>query len=160
MDAVGQEARHVVDSYDKVYEARQIAEGAQEAVAASAAVEIGAIGLGALITTLATTVAVDVTGILLASLVAALGLFVIPARRRKAKSELREKVTELRDNLAKSLREQFQREIERSLHGINDAIAPYTRFVRAERGKLQDTQTKLEGIQLELERLKTRIEGL
>jgi small GTP-binding protein len=160
MDAVGQEARHVVDSYDKVYEANQIAEGAQEAVAASAAIEVGAIGLGTLITALATTVAADVTGILLASVIAALGLFVIPARRRQAKAEMSSKVTELRDDLGKSLRNQFNREIERSLHDINEAIAPYTRFVRAERGKLQDTQNKLEGIQLEMDRLKTRIEAL
>ena len=88
MDAVGQESRHVVESYDKESEARQIAEGAQEAVAASAAIEIGAIGLGTLVTALATTVAADVTGILLASLIAAIGLFVIPARRRQAKTEM------------------------------------------------------------------------
>jgi small GTP-binding protein len=160
MDAVGQEARHVIDSYDKVYEANQIAEGAQEAVAASAAIEVGAIGLGTLITALATTVAADVTGILLASVIAALGLFVIPARRRQAKAEMSAKVAELRGDLAKSLNQQFQREIERSLHNINEAIAPYTRFVRAERGKLQETQAKLDAIQTEMERLRTRIEAL
>jgi small GTP-binding protein len=160
MDAVGQEAHHLIDSYDRVYEANLIAEGAQEAVAASAAIEIGAIGLGALITALATTVAADVTGVLLASVIAALGLFVIPARRRQAKAEMNTKVTELRDTLAKSLREQFQREIDRSVHDINDAIAPYTRFVRAERTKLQEIQQKLEGIRTEMERLKARIEGL
>lgn len=160
MDAVGQEARHVVDSYDKVYEATQIADGAQEAVAASAAIEVGAIGLGALVTALATTVAADVTGVLLASVIAALGLFIIPARRRQAKSEMNAKVTELRDNLARSLRAQFQREIDRSLHGINEAIAPYTRFVRAERAKLQETQGTLEKLRTEMEQLKTRIDSL
>ncbi len=160
MDAVGQEARHVVDSYDKVYEATQIAEGAQEAVAASAAIEVGAIGLGALVTALATTVAADVTGVLLASVIAALGLFIIPARRRQAKSEMNAKVTELRDNLARSLRAQFQREIDRSLHGINEAIAPYTRFVRAERAKLTETQVTLEKLRTEMEQLKTRIDSL
>ena len=139
---------------------RQIAEGAQEAVAASAAIEVGAIGLGTLVTALATTVAADVTGILLASVIAAIGLFVIPARRRQAKAEMNTKVTELRDSLSKSLREQFQREIDRSLHDINEAIAPYTRFVRAERSKLQETNEKLENIRTEMERLKTRIEGI
>src|SRR5512133_1767554 len=160
MDAVGQEARHVVEGYDKVYEANQIAEGAQEAVAASAAIEVGAIGLGTLITALATTVAADVTGILLASLIAALGLFVIPARRRQAKAEMRTKVTDLREDLAKSLRNQFHREIQRSVQGINDAIAPYTRFVRAEHGKLEETQYKLETIRTEMDRLTNRIQSL
>ncbi len=160
MDAVGQEAHHVVESYDRVYEARQIAEGAQEAVAASAAIEVGAIGLGTLVTALATTVAADVTGVLLASVIAALGLFVIPARRRQAKNEMNMKVTQLRDNLTKSLRTQFEREIDRSLHAINEAIAPYTRFVRAERTKLQDTKDELEKIRGEMDQLKLRIESL
>jgi len=160
MDAVGQESRRVVESYDKASEARQIAEGAQEAVAASAAIEVGAIGLGTLVTALATTVAADVTGILLASLIAAVGLFVIPARRRQAKTEMQTKVNEMRENLSTSLRNQFTREIERSLHDINEAISPYTRFVRAERTKLQDTQERLEKIKTEIVQLKTRIDAL
>ncbi len=160
MDAVGHESRHVVESYDKESEARQIAEGAQEAVAASAAIEIGAIGLGTLVTALATTVAADVTGILLASLIAAIGLFVIPARRRQAKTEMQNKVNEMRENLSTSLRNQFSREIERSLHDINEAISPYTRFIRAERTKLQDTQGRLEKIKTEIVQLKTRIDTL
>ena len=45
-----------------------------------------ALGLGALVTTLATTAAADVTGVLLAGLMAAVGLFIIPARRRQGKA--------------------------------------------------------------------------
>lgn len=157
MDAVGQEARRVVDTYDKEFEARAIAEGAQEAVAASAALGAGAIGLGTLVTVLATTVAADITGILLASVIAAIGLFVIPARRRQAKNEMSEKIADLRKQLSNSLRSQFQREIERSVNNINDAIAPYTRFVRAERQKLTETNTSLETIKDGLERIKVRI---
>lgn len=160
IDAVGQEARHVVESFNKDREARLIAEGAQEAVAASAALEVGAIGLGTLITALASTVAIDVTGVLLASVLAAVGLFVIPARRRQAKIEMSAKVTGLRERLTNSLRGQFGREIERSLHDINEAIAPYTRFVRAERGKLEETQTRLEEIHADMNRLQARIEEL
>ena len=90
---------------------------AGRAGAASAAIEVGAVGLGTLITILATTMNADVTGVLLASLVAILGLFVIPA-------------------------------------------APYTRFVRAERGRLLDTQTELEKIKDELDRLKVKVEEI
>ena len=160
MDAVGRDARRVVDTYDKVQEAQAIAEGAQAAVAASAALEIGAVGLGTLVTIIATTAAADVTGIVMASAVAALGLFVIPARRRKAKAEMKEKVSELRSQLATSLRTQFEREIERSLQHINEAIAPYTRFVRAERSKLQETQTELGQIQTQLDRLKVKVDEI
>lgn len=160
IDAVGREARHVVDSYDKAYEAQQIAAGAQEAVAASAAIEVGAIGLGALIATLATTAAVDVTGILIASLIAALGFFIIPSKRRMAKAEMAKKVADLRDNLSKSLRTQFDREISHSVQNINTAISPYTRFVRAEREKLSGIQKRLQDIENTLNQLKTRIDNL
>ena len=160
MEGVGREARRVVETYDKTAEAQAIAEGAQTAVAASAALEIGAVGLGTLVTVLATTAAADVTGVLLASVIAAVGLFIIPARRRQAKTEMREKVAALREQLVSSLRTQFSREIERSLRNINEAIAPYTRFVRAERGKLLEMQTELDKIKGELDRLRVSIDEL
>lgn len=158
IEGVGREAQRVVETYDKATEAQALAEGAQAAVAASAAIEVGAVGLGTLITILASTATADVTGILMASALAALGLFVIPARRRQAKNELRDKLAKLREQLSTALRTQFEREIERSLQRINEAISPYTRFVRAEQGKLQDTQARLSEIDAELERLKVEIE--
>jgi small GTP-binding protein len=160
MGAVGREANRVVNTFDKNKEAQALAESAQAAVAASAAIEVSAVGLGTIVTVLATTVAADVTGVLLASAVAAIGLFVIPARRRKAKEELRSKVADLRQKLVKTLRNQFEREIERSLEHINEAIAPYTRFVRAERGKLEEMRTQLAEVQEELERLEARVDGI
>ncbi len=158
MEAVGREARRVVETYDKVSEARAIAEGAQTAVATSAALEISAVGLGTLVTIIATTAAVDVTGIVMAGAIAALGLFIIPARRRAAKAEMKQKISELRAQLAQALRTQFEHEIERSLQHIQEAIAPYTRFVRSERNRLTEAQTSLEALNTQLEKLKVRIE--
>jgi hypothetical protein len=132
---INREAREAVEQYDKSREAHQIAQGAQTAVAAAAALEVGAIGLGTLITILASTVTADVTGIVLASTLAALGFFVLPARRRKAKQEMRQKVTDMKKQLLEGLTTHFQAEIERSLHHIRETIAPYTRFIRAEREK-------------------------
>lgn len=160
IDAVGREAHRVVETYDKDKEAQLIADNAQSSVAALAAVEIGAVGLGALVAILATTAAADVTGVLLASVVAALGLFVIPARRRQAKAEMHEKISTMRDQLIQSLRVEFQREIDRSLQNIQEAIAPYTRFVRAEENKLLETQEELGGIKNDLNRLMVRVEEL
>jgi small GTP-binding protein len=160
MTAVGREAQRVVESYDKSTEAQAIAQGAQEAVAASAVLEIGAVGLGALVAAIASTVAADVTGILLATFIAAMGLIIIPARRRSAKKELREKIAALRQQLITALSTQFEKEIERSLHNIESAIAPYTRFVRAEQSKLLESQATLEKIKNELNRLKISIEEI
>jgi small GTP-binding protein len=158
IDGVGREAQRVVDGYDREAEARIMAEGAQTAVAALAATEIGAVGLGTLIVILATTAAADATGIILASLVAVLGLFIIPARKRQAKAELRGKIANLRQQLSKSLRTQFEHEMERGILNIKDAIAPYSRFVRAEQAKLDDVQSKLSDTNTGLEALKFQVE--
>jgi hypothetical protein len=160
IEIVGREARRVIDTYDKAEEAQAIARGAQTAVAASAALEIGAIGLGAIITMLTTVLAIDVTGVVLAGVVAALGFFVIPARRRRAKAEMRSKVTTVRSQLARSLRAHFTKEVDRSLQHINETIAPYTRFVRAEGDKMQKTQQALQGIKRRSAQLRAQIEGL
>jgi small GTP-binding protein len=160
MEVVGREARRVIDTYDKVHEAQAIAEGAQAAVAASAAIEVGAVGLGTIITILGASMTVDVTGIVMAGAVAALGLFVIPARRRRAKTEMRAKVAAVGAQLVRSLRTHFEREIERSLQHINETIAPYTRFVRAEGEKMRQTQETLESIKRSADRLRTQIEEI
>ena len=157
---MGRETQRVVDTYDRTAEAQKIAAGAQNAVAAAAALEVGAIGLGALITAIATTVAMDVTGILLASFVAALGFFIIPARRRRAKNEMHNKISAMRVDLIEALRNQFKGEIERSIHNINEAIAPYTRFVRAERAKLQEAQSSLNGLKMDYGRVTAQVEAL
>ena len=160
IESISNEAQRIINSYDKDQVSKSIAEDAQLAVAASAALEIGAIGLGTLVAILATSAAADITGILLASMVAVLGFIVIPARRRMAKKELHVKVSELRDQLIETLQNQFLKEIEKSIQKINKAIAPYTRFVRAEQGRLLDTQSEIDRIRSEFEKLKTEIENI
>lgn len=159
LDALGREANRVVETYDKRAESAEMAASAQNAVAASVAVEVGAVGLGALITALATTMAADVTGIVAASLIAALGLFIIPARRRQAKNELHAKLAKLRTDLIQSLRSEFEKEIERSLLRMSEAIAPYTRFVRAETSRSDQVQQELKTASLEIENLRSIIEN-
>jgi len=160
IEGVGRESGRVVENYDMEMEGETIADGARNAVAALAAVEVGALGLGTLVAILATTATADVTGVLLASLMAALGLFIIPAKRRQAKNEMREKITVMREQLVHSLRTQFESEIERSIQKINEAIAPYTRFVRAEQNKLVDTQAELNEIKNGLIRIQVKVEEL
>jgi hypothetical protein len=143
IDAVGREAQRVVDTYDKQREAAAIAEQARTAVTTAAAAGGAALGLGTLVTLAASTAAADVTGLLLASVVAALGFLVIPARRRKAKAEMQEKITALRQRLAAALRTEFERAQEQSGSRIDQAIAPYSRFVRAEHTRWSEARTAL-----------------
>lgn len=158
--SVGKAAQEVVETYNKTYEAQKMAENAQLAVAGTAALGVGAIGLGALVTALATTVAADVTGILAASVMAALGFFVIPARKRAAKKEMAEKVATLSNQLTSSLTTQFDKELKQGFQRITDAIAPYTRFVRAEQDKLEQTKAELTKARQVQGKLRTEIEEL
>lgn len=158
IETVGRAAERAVESYDRDREASQMAESVQMAVAGTALAEAGAIGLGTVVTALASTTFADVTGILAAGTIAVLGLFVIPVRRTQAKRELRQKIAAMRTTLMSSLTAQFEREIQRSLDRIREAVAPYSRFVRGEqerlggiRGELLSIREGLDAIRLQLE---------
>jgi small GTP-binding protein len=143
LESVGREAQRVVETYDRRREATAIADGARVAVAATAAMGAGALGLGALVAAVATTAAADFTGFLAASLIAALGLLVIPAKRRRARAEMREKVTALRARLVDALQTEFKAAGERGAQRLADGIAPYSRFVRAEQSRWTDVQSAM-----------------
>ncbi|MDH7487795.1 MAG: dynamin family protein [Anaerolineae bacterium] len=158
--SVGRAAQAAVRSYDKEKEARQLAESIQTAVAQTALLQVGAIGLGAILVKLLATALADVTGVLAASVVAALGLYIIPARRRRAKKELQQKVNDLRERLSAALTQQFEEELARSLRRIREAMAPYTRFVRGEHEQLQRIEQELLATQNTLRSLRARVQHL
>jgi small GTP-binding protein len=160
LDSVGRAAQRSVETYDKDAEATRMAESVQVAVAGTALVEVGAIGLGAILTHIAVTAAADFTGILAAGTIAVLGFFILPNRRHDAKKELREKIEALRTHLMGSLTGQFDREIEASLRRIDEAIGPYTRFVRSERDRLTEVHGELKSVDEALVRLRSRVEAL
>jgi small GTP-binding protein len=158
LESVRREAQRVVDTYDRRKEARELADAARNAVAAAAAVGAGALGLGTIVTVAATTAAGDVTGILMASVMAAIGFFIIPARRQQAKDQMRRKVSDVRERLAGALRDQFAKEIARSINRIREGIAPYSRFVRAEGENLKEMEKELREILDALGSLRHRLE--
>lgn len=157
---VRREAQRALAGYDQEAEAARLAVGVRDAVASAALLQVGALGLGTVVTMLATTTAVDVTGVLAAGAVSILGLLAIPHHRRKARAELRTKVAAMRRQLMGSLTDQFEREIQASLARIRESIAPYTRFVRAERERLEGLRGELGRLADELARLRARIEAL
>jgi small GTP-binding protein len=157
IDSVGREAQRVVDGYDRQKEASELADGARNAVATAAAVGAGAVGLGAIVTVAASTAAADVTGLVMASVLAAIGFFVIPAKRKKGKDEMRQKIAEVRQRLGDALRAQFKKEIVRATERIRTSIGPYSRFVRAEGEKLESAGKELEAVSSDLASLRGRI---
>ncbi len=83
------------------------------------------------------------TGILAGIAAAALGLLILPTRRRKAKLELEEKLADLRQRLMGGLNEQFDREMRRGTQRIEDTVSPFARFVRAENEKIGGQREQL-----------------
>jgi small GTP-binding protein len=146
IESVGRESQRVVETYDKEREAAAIADQARAAVATAAAAGGAALSLGTVVTLAASTAAADVTGLLVASVVAALGFLVIPARRRKAKREMQQKISDLRERLARALRTEFDRALDQSAARIARAVDPYSRFVRAEQGRWTEARSALSAL--------------
>jgi hypothetical protein len=106
------------------------------------------------------TTLLDITGIIGASAVAALGLYVLPYRRNKVKNELRERINVLRGQLESALERQFEQELTTSIQRIREAIAPYTRFIRVEREKLERIEADLQGARVEVTVLRQGVQTL
>ena len=160
LKSVGRSAREVVDSYDREAEASKLAQEVQRAIVQTAAVEVGAIGLGALLVVVLQTTLLDVTGVLGAGAVAALGLYVLPYRRSKVKEGMRTHIGDLRQRLEIAMTRQFEAELAQSVQRIKEAIAPYTRFVRVEREKLGVLADTLRDAEQQLRQLQHDVRGL
>jgi hypothetical protein len=159
LESVARRTQEEVDRYDLDAEAHELADSVRNAVATVAVAEAGAVGLGALVVAAASTVAVDVTGILAASLLAGLGLFVLPNKRRQAKRDFHAKAEELEERLIEVMREQFEHELARSMDRVREAIAPYTRFVRTQFEHLEQMRTQLTAVDNDMRALRHRIGG-
>jgi hypothetical protein len=159
IDSVARRAQQVVATYDREIEARELSEDVRNAIVATGLAGAGAVGLGALLITVFHTALLDFTGLLAAGAVAAIGLFVLPAKRRQVKREFHDKLADLRERLLDTMRGQFATELDQMLARIRDAIAPYTRFVRAQREQLLTVQRELSDVDVVLGKLKAEIEA-
>jgi hypothetical protein len=159
LEAVRRESQRALEGYDRDVESQRLAESVQVAVASTAALQVGAIGLGTLVTLLAGTTMADVTGLLAAGTLSLLGMLVLPAKRAAAKAELRRKVEEMRVRLMAALTGQFDHELERSVQRIREAVGPYTRFVRAEGDRLTAARQDLQRLRDGLDRLREAVQA-
>ncbi|MHB1133804.1 MAG: dynamin family protein [Chloroflexota bacterium] len=150
-------ARESVGSYDKDYEARELGLSVRTAITQTALAEAGAVGLGAAVVAFATTAAVDVTGILAASLLAGLGLVILPIKRQRAQRDFRKRVEELRANLTDSLTEEFKRALAHTVQDVREALGPYSRFVRTQQERHQESRDRLTALADGIAALRARI---
>jgi hypothetical protein len=156
IQSVGKNAQEVVQRYDRERESEKLALAIQGAVTQTAALEVGAVGIGGVVA-VATTRFLDVTGIVAAAIVAGYGLFILPNRRRKAREQFREKTDSLRKRLGEVVRRQFEVESNRSVERMREAMAPYTRFVRSEHARMTRAGEDLAAFDAETRALKGEI---
>lgn len=160
VDKMGTRVKTVVEGYDQVREASQLAKNVENAVAQTALFEAGAIGLGALVSTALLSSALDITGTIAAGTLAIVGLFVIPYKRKQARENFQQKIVTLRSTLADTLTGTFNRETREAVARLKEHIAPYTRFVHAEQQRMASARAMLAELQHSLTTLKTRIANI
>jgi small GTP-binding protein len=158
LDSVGRVSKDVVASYNREVESRTIANEIQGTFATTALAQAGAIGLGTLVVTLVSSAAADVTGILLATALAVGGFYVIPRKRRQAKLDFERRIQQLATHLKEVLTRQVHLELEQSTARINEAIAPYRRFVQSQQQQLNEARGELVTTEDALLRLRADIE--
>ncbi len=157
IDSIGRSTRLAVESYDQSREAAEMAMAARQAVVNAGLAGVGA-SIGVIIAIVAHTAFLDFTGIFAGIAAAALGLLVLPARKRKAKQEFSEKLTDLRTKLVGNLEQQFEREMRRGAQRIEDTIAPFDRFVRSERDRLTNQQKTMQALSATVSDLTRQLE--
>jgi hypothetical protein len=129
----------------------------REAVTQAFGVNVLALGLGAVLVAVFTTAALDVTGVLTATLFAIAGWLIIPARRRQLIRDLEEKIAKLSTDLSALLAAKFQEQLLRYEQQLLEVIQPYERFLETERAKLERAHTELDAASKEVEALEQRI---
>ncbi len=160
IESVGKTAQTIVETYDRNQEASELAGHVEMAVAQVALVEAGAVGLGALVAFAITSSALDITGILAAGVLAIVGFFIIPYKRKQAKERFKEKMETLREKLLAALTTQFNHEAENGVARMKEGVAPYTRFVRGELDRVEKAQRQLEGVRRRISELSARVERI
>jgi GTP-binding protein EngB required for normal cell division len=156
-DRLRQPVERRLNEFNAEAEAREVVESMREAVTHAFGINVLAVGLGAVVMAVFTTAALDITGLLTATLFAVAGWLLIPARRRRLIRELEEKIATLSTDLSALLSTKFNEQLQRYERELLDVIQPYERFLTTEREKLERGLAELRGVQQETTTLERRV---
>ena len=154
------QAEQRLASFDLNVESRRIIDNAMRAVIQSFGLGAGALGLGYIITSAVSSMALDVTGLTAATMLLVTSFLILPYKRSKAKTEFSHRITELRTTMRESLERESTTEIDRMIRGINSAFEPYQRFYATESEKIDTFETKLKDIDAQAREITVGIERL
>jgi small GTP-binding protein len=155
-----QQAEQRLAAYDVNIESRRIIDNAMRAVIQSFGLGAGALGLGYIITSAVSSMALDVTGLTAATMLLVTSFLILPYKRSKAKTEFKQRINELRTTMRESLERESTTEIDRMIRNINSAFEPYQRFYATESEKVDRFAQKLAEIDAQAREIGVSIERL
>jgi small GTP-binding protein len=154
------EVQRVVEGYDHRTAARRLAETARGAAVTTILLEAAAVGLAAGGLALSAAPTAQVTALLAAVALSGVGLLLLPALRKRARTALGAEMAGMRETLVSRLKASLDREPEQGQKRALEALGPYSRFVRAEGERLRGQGQELAAIRDGLKGLKARVESL
>ncbi len=160
LQEVARTAGTILSTYDRDREAADLSHDMRASVVQAGLVGVSGIGVGAIIVAATTIAALDITGILAGILLVGLGVYIIPAKRIRAKRDFNLKMNDLRGRLHQGMSEQFRKELDTSTSRVMDAIAPYTRFVRSEQERTQKALSHISSMENEIASIHSVVEGM
>ena len=156
-DRLRQPVERRLSEFNAEAEARAVMDSVREAVTHAFGINVLAVGLGAVVMAIFTTAALDITGLLTATLFAVAGWLLIPARRKRLIRELEAKIATLSTDLSALLANKFNEQLKRYEQELLDIIQPYERFLATERQKLERGLSELRGAQQDTTTLERRV---
>ena len=129
----------------------------QTAATTALAIEVSAVGLGAGLTIVATTVATDILGIVAAFWVGVAGFMILPYYRKKSQKEFTAQISEIEEKLINSLQKELNEEIQSQTLQMEQAISPFRQFVSNALDKINNQMQETERLRQQIQELRTKL---
>ena len=129
----------------------------QTAATTALAVEVSAVGLGAGLTIVATTVATDILGIVAAFWVGVAGFMILPYYRKKSQKEFTAQISEIEEKLISALQKELNEEIQSQTLQMEQAISPFRQFVSNALDKINNQMQETERLRQQIQELRTKL---
>lgn len=129
----------------------------QTAATTALAIEVSAVGLGAGLTIVATTVATDILGIVAAFWVGVAGFMILPYYRKKSQKEFTAQISEIEEKLISSLQKELNEEIQSQAIQMEQAISPFRQFVHNALDRINNLTQDMERLRQQIQELRTKL---
>lgn len=139
-----------IERFDIEGECNRVTETAYRGVLQQLGVQVGAVGLGALLVSILTGAMLDVTGVLAAGVIFATGFVILPRKKRQSIQQFSLKVDALIREFRQVLAREFDREIDGASERLRAGYAPYLTFYRAETSFLTESDESAKALRMRL----------